>query len=384
MPDLEQRMRGIDRLPVPDLLDRAHVEARTLQTRTGPPPVRRLTTVAAAVAVSVAALVFLWTALRPDLDEQPPLTPAPVGNGDIWVWVGGYGEPSAIFRVAPQRFGTNEVMWTDDPDVFDGGRYSPERLANDFAFSPDGGRVAFTVQLGRNPLRSPREVFVMNVDGTGLRQLTNDGAYASHPAWSPDGTTIAYTWRSERFNPTDIYTVNVDGGASTPLFADESTNEMDPSWSPDGTQITFAVVDIHGPDSIVTTAMTGGDLVTIATGRVSRPTWSPDGRSIAFLRLVDGTERIWVSATDGSAARELADTGKRYYLTRPVWAPDGSSIAFARIGETSSLVLIPQAGDAAPLVVARWSDEDVAPMAWQPVPPDPGSPQGEDQGEATT
>ena len=96
-------------------------------------------------------------------------------------------------------------MWTDAPNVFAGTTAASELLADDYAFSPDGSRVVFshaTDRSGAGPANQPVELFVMNTNGSGLRQLTHDDAYAAFPAWSPDGQTIAYaSYRGQGYIP---------------------------------------------------------------------------------------------------------------------------------------------------------------------------------------
>lgn len=69
------------------------------------------------------------------------------------------------------------------------------------AWSPDGSRIAFTSDLTGN-----NEISIMNADGSGQRNLTNHSADDSAPAWSPDGGKIIF--RSNRGGQTDFYVMN--------------------------------------------------------------------------------------------------------------------------------------------------------------------------------
>jgi len=365
MPDLEQRMRGIDRLAFPDLWERAEIEALERQPAIRPSPAHRVAIVAAALAVSAAVLSVLWVAFRSDPNHRPVTPPIPVTNGDIWVLVSGDEWPElAIYRVDPAHVGDLEATWTNSPQVFPDARNAPALVASDYAFSPDGSQVAFSAGAGSRHA----ELFVMNADGSGLRQLTHDGGYSSSPAWSPDGSMIAYARSSALFNPSDLFVIGAGGGASTPMVAETGVSEQDPSWSPDGTRIAFTVVDIRGLDSIVSMRQDGADRMELARGRVSSPAWSPDGTSIAFFRKYDGSAHIWTIARDGSGARDLVDTGTMQ-VSHPLWSPDGSSIAFARSpgGKRPSLWLIDATRITPPERLAGWPGFSAWPVAWQPV-----------------
>jgi WD40 repeat protein len=379
MRDLEERMRGIDHLAVPDLLDRARMRALDHRPAIQPSPARRVAIIAAAFAVSAIALWMLRVAFLPDSDEQPPVSP-PVStrNGDIWVLVGRKDwREIAIYRVDPENMGEAEAMWTNSPEVFTGARNAPELVATDYDFSPDGTRVAFSRRVEPSTWRGPRELFVMNVDGTGLQQLTHDGQYATSPAWSPDGNTIAYTRTNRALNPTDIYVISASGGAPTPLAADPTVNEMSPSWSPDGNRIAFEFFVFGGENRIASMRSDGSDRVELVSGHA--PAWSPDGTSIAFYRLLDRTTSIWTIAPDGSEGRKIVDAGNPYLYYRdmggPLWSPDGASIAFARsLAGAMSLWLVDPSGDTSPHRVAGWHGFEGYLASWRPVPAPSSSP----------
>jgi Tol biopolymer transport system component len=105
--------------------------------------------------------------------------------------------------------------------------------------SPDGQWIAF--ERGVNFDAGKAGLFVMRIDGTGLRRLTDDTTDAAYPRWSPDGKRILFTEHYDgNFSPGPLWVVNVAGGAPVPL-----TSPTDPGWafegdwSPDGTQIVY-------------------------------------------------------------------------------------------------------------------------------------------------
>ena len=99
------------------------------------------------------------------------------------------------------------------------------------AWSPDGTRIAFTSDRDGD-----REIFVMNVDGSGLVQLTMNTDSDGTPAWCENGTKIAF--RSDRDGNLEIYIMNADGSDQIRLTTDAAT-DTEPSCSPDGSTILF-------------------------------------------------------------------------------------------------------------------------------------------------
>ncbi|MGE5250052.1 MAG: NBR1-Ig-like domain-containing protein [Bacteroidota bacterium] len=112
--------------------------------------------------------------------------------------------------------------------------------ATDPDWSPDGSRIIFASYTDSS--RQIRDLFVVNVDGTGLVQLTNTPTTnESAPAWSPDGSMIAfaaYEDRQESSPRQDLFIMNSDGSGIRQLTTDPA-GDFDPAWSPDGTQLAF-------------------------------------------------------------------------------------------------------------------------------------------------
>src|SRR6185436_6489451 len=109
-------------------------------------------------------------------------------------------------------------------------------LGNDPAWSPDGTRLAF-VEAGQLVTVAP--------DGTGRVQLTNDGRTYAAPNWSPDGRTIVYAAQSDpNLDPT-IELLAAGGGTPTRLATARRSvlfagpGFVQPTWSPDGSKIAF-------------------------------------------------------------------------------------------------------------------------------------------------
>ncbi len=118
----------------------------------------------------------------------------------------------------------------------------PVRIAEqgEPAWSADGTKIAFEKCWSAQPFQTRRDIFVVNADGTGEVNLTGDSMYGSHePSWSPDGQKIAFS----RSGPTTNEIWVMDSTGANPIQLTSSsqgvTNEH-PSWAPDGRKIIFA------------------------------------------------------------------------------------------------------------------------------------------------
>jgi TolB protein len=236
------------------------------------------------------------------------------------------------------------------------------------AWSPDGTKIAFTSYRSDN---GNYEICVMNPDGSGLTNLTNHPATDGKPAWSPDGTKIAFaTTRGVPNQNWDIYVMNADGSNQTRL-TDNPTTDLEPAWSPDGTKIAFST---HRDDAvgqnyeIYVMDAAGGNEVRLTydvIGWDRSPAWSPDGARIAFANNRSGSG-IYVMNADGSNPIRLTTISNG--ASDPAWSPDGTkivsrSLSFANDGE----ITVIDANGANPHNLTNNPAEDGDP-SWQRMP----------------
>jgi Tol biopolymer transport system component len=171
------------------------------------------------------------------------------------------------------------------------------------AWSPDGTKIAF------NSGQGALDIYVMNQDGNGLTQLTNAAEAETNPSWSVTGT-IAYQRASQ------IWVMNANGSGQTQFPGITQPSPTGPAWSPDGMKLAFS----SGGDIWVINANGTNELRLTMTGSTDTdPAWSPDGSKIVFAKSGSG---VTVMNADGSNEITLAGGGA------PAWSPDGTKIAY--------------------------------------------------------
>jgi hypothetical protein len=143
-------------------------------------------------------------------------------------------------------------------------------------------RIAFVSERDGNP-----EIYVMNVDGSGLTRLTNNPAGDYAPAWSPDGSKIAF--HSDRDDNLDIYVMNADGTSQSRLTNNPGNDEW-PAWSPDGSKIAFSS-ERGGNEEVylISADGTGETNLTNNPAQDSDPAWSPDLTALPARRSLAST-----------------------------------------------------------------------------------------------
>jgi Tol biopolymer transport system component len=216
------------------------------------------------------------------------------------------------------------------------------------------------------------ELYTQLPDGTGAKRLTTSPGIDTDPAWSPDGTKLAFT--SYRTGNPQIYIVNADGTGLRRL-SNDTDQDRHPSWSPDGTRVVYAGARSLGSIMTVAAASDGHVIASLLFGSgLADLAWSPDGRRIAYALPFSSTSttdthyHVWVLPADllagGGMARQVTNSAgdDRY----PAWSPDGSKLAFTenRVGQDDIYVVDPLDGT----VVSRlttFAGEDLEP-SWSP------------------
>ncbi len=220
------------------------------------------------------------------------------------------------------------------------------------SWSPDGKKIVYT---GFDP-KPPFQIWVMNQDGTGNLKLT-DTESNDYPIWSRDGTRIAYTKRIFEGNPTviQIWGMDADGSNKEKLFtmpnnsdSSDSLRIFEKSWSPDGNNILFEYnFDIWALNIKTKAVKQLTDNNDQGIGENSA-TWSPDGKKVTFVaRKSDKNGTI---IENGIATMNFDGTERKYiledknnklgYIDHLSWNPDGNKIVFSVFNNSKSDIMV--------------------------------------------
>lgn len=215
---------------------------------------------------------------------------------------------------------------------------------SDPAWSPDGTKIAFAL--------SP-DIWVMNADGSGRRPLTDDPApthRVSSPTWSPDGTRIAFN-----VDGTRIFVVAAGGGIASLLVDPPPVTVGALAWSPLGDRIAFGTNDIW----LVSADGSNPVNITNSDDKYERdPDWKPDGSRLVFER--GQPEEIWTMNPDGTGQTNITPPGGSSQAGDPAWSPDGTKIVLVFHGIR---VMNPDATGLTPVLTSGLRPD------WQPVRP---------------
>jgi len=195
-----------------------------------------------------------------------------------------------------------------------------------FSWSSDSKRIAYDSYVNAGSVFRNLQIYAVNVDGTGLIQITQGPDSHGHPAWSPDGRRIAFQFTKDPFiGNYEIHLINADGSGEVSI-ANGFANSQDVLWSPDATQLLIAS---GNPVQVYVMNADGArrKQLTNTSGNNLQAGWSPDGKWIVYASNVDGTSRIYVINADGSKPKKLTndpDTADGFAS----WSPDGQWITF--------------------------------------------------------
>jgi dipeptidyl aminopeptidase/acylaminoacyl peptidase len=308
-------------------------------------------------AIITAGLVLALARARSASDPVPGDTPTPsASNGWVAYTLPPAGEPGGIYFASEGQ----------PPQLAIGIR--GDGLFEDCpAFSPDGTRLAFTRSGG-----TQASMFVADVSSSGIVEGSERLVAAAFnrpcPEWAPDGQRLLYAGKG------GLWSTDVNGAESPILIRGADPGEIgDAEWSPDGSLVAVAptfdayvwIVSAH--DGAFVAQAQG-----IPHGELS---WSPLGNQIVVGQgAVDGHRPVWLISPDDSAGEELTAAGRTFEgYGSPSWSPDGTSLALLDNDGVDNGIVIVRPGDSSwhriplPPVEAPFGGRlDVWGLRWSP------------------
>ena len=273
--------------------------------------------------------------------------------------------PGSNGRITFMRFEADHwQVWVSKPDLSDAIQITDGTFESVCpVWSPDGRRIAFdsnrsdpdpTDDIGIN------DVFTMRPDGTGMTKVTDSHGFSGEPAWSPDGSLIAFSSdRGVYPQRQAIYVIRPDGSGMRRVTEKPRGGawQSSPRFSPDGRKLVFTETrpapppppdgegEVGEETSALFTINLDGSRLRRITPWATHPgdaDWSPDGKRIVFETIFEWPGRaanVWVVDADGGHLKQLtfdevqlADPDQPFLFEGsydPVWSPDGRSILFS-------------------------------------------------------
>jgi Tol biopolymer transport system component len=246
-------------------------------------------------------------------------------NGRI-VFQANAGRSSQLFTIEPDGTGLRQITHARAKN---GGPESP-------TWSPDGRTIAFDAPAGKGV-----NIFTVTPGALPVELPLSVGAFNGDPAYSPDGTLISFDQDVGPSAPTvhGIFVANADGSGAHRLTTGIPTKaafDTESQWSPDGTRLAFTRVRNSKQAAVFVVNVDGTGLSRLTPWNLdaASPDWSPDGRQLLFNSYFDAHRgkfsNIYAIRPDGTHRTVLTHTRPGIQSFRPAWSPDGTKIVFDR------------------------------------------------------
>lgn len=236
------------------------------------------------------------------------------------------------------------------------------RLADEIIMAITGERGVFDTRIAYVQVQGKsKEIYVSDFDGNNPIPVTRDQSINLSPAWSSDGTQLAYV--SYKEGNAKVYAVNLMTGVHR-LVAGHPGINIAPAWRPGTNQLAVTLSKGGNPDIYLIGS--SGELMqrlVQSWGINVSPAWSPDGRKLAYVSNEPGTPQVYVLDVSTGQKRRITFSGN--YNTSPSWSPKGDWIAYSGAvgGRHNIFIIRPEGGDNRQLTHGEGDNES---PTWSP------------------
>ncbi len=232
------------------------------------------------------------------------------------------------------------------------------RVADEILFAATGKKGMASGKIALVSSRTGRkELYVCDMDGRNIRQITKDRSIVVGPGWSPDAKSIVYT-SYKRGYPNVFLT-----GRGKPLSSHGGLNASG-AISPDGKSMAVILSKDGNPELYIKSLRTGWlkRLTRTQRGNEASPCWSPDGNHIAYVSDTSGSPQIYIISRDGKDRKRLTSTGSENVA--PDWGRNGYIVFSSRIGGRYRIAMANPVAKSLRVLETDWADyED---PSWAP------------------
>jgi Tol biopolymer transport system component len=249
------------------------------------------------------------------------------------------------------REGNTSQIYSMKSDGTDIKRLTKNHLINETpVWSPNGKLIMYS-SYQEEGNSDNNEIFIMNSDGTGIRQLTNHSLRDGHAKFSNDGKKIIFNSQRDTNENNgsaleinyEIYEMNLDGSGVKRLTNYEGWDTF-PSYSPNGEKIlwrrviTDSTSNIGNNSEIFLMNSDGTNIINLSNHKSfdGYPDWSPDGKQIVFTSNRHGSLQLFVMQSDGSGVQQITSSTTLDTNSRPDWSSDGKQIVYNKTSENGT------------------------------------------------